>query len=70
MNIIQQLINALLGIISAGTGFRIVYCAVRRSFAEEDEARQLKNRMKHSLIFFILSLSALSLSNIIKRYFG
>lgn len=70
MDTIHQLINVLLGVISAGTGFRIVFCAIRRGAADESEIPQMNKRIKHSIVFFILALSALSLSNVVKYYFG
>ena len=70
MDTIQQLINVLLAFITAGTGFRIVFCAIRRGAAEESEVPQLNKRIKHSIVFFILAVSALSLSNVIQHYYG
>ena len=70
MDTLNQLTNVMLGIITAGSGFRLVFCAVRRCFADENEAQQLNKRMKHSVIFLVLALTAIAMKNVAVHYFG
>lgn len=69
MDIIKEIAKAIIVLIRAGCVFRVIYCLVRLSAAEDDR-QKYKNRMKNTIIFYIIGESIWQIESLIRGYFG
>ena len=63
----QQVFNT--NIIDFAVVFRFIYCMIRLQSAEE-EAAQLKKRIKHIIIFYIIAESVWQIKDLVMYYFS
>ena len=66
---IDDISNAVLVVIRAGTVFRVAYCLLRLVTADET-AMQYKKRIRNTMIFYILAEAAFILKDIAIHYFS
>lgn len=69
MNILDDISKVMLSLIRVGTSFRFIYCMVMLQGAE-DEAGIFKTRLKHAVIFYIISECVWQLKEIVLYYYA
>lgn len=62
-------INAAEILITAGAGIRIMILVFQMVTCDETEVARKKERIKNTLLFFIIALCCTSLTAIIKNYY-
>ena len=69
MQYIDDISNAVLILIRAGAVCRVVFCFIRMMTADE-EATQLKKRIRNTIIFYIVAELVFILKALIIQYFS
>lgn len=68
MDILEQLADALIILIRAGSGLRIIYCFISMASDEEQEATY-KKRIKNTIAFYIMSESVYLIRDLVMSYY-
>lgn len=61
--------NAIIGLVRIGAVARFIYCMVRLSAAEE-EASKYKKRAKNTVIFYIIAESIWQIKDLVLYYYA
>ncbi len=69
IGVVEQLSTILIGLISIGAVFRLIFCFIRMATDEEQRGMYMK-RAKHAGMFVVLSASVWVLKDLISRYFA
>jgi len=65
---VNDITDAIIGLLAAGFTVRIIYCLIRIMITPE-EAEGYKKRMKNAFIFVIIALSIIAVKGIAISYY-
>ena len=69
IGVVEQLSTVLIGLISTGAVFRLIFCFIRMATDEEQRGMYMK-RAKYTGLFVVLSATTWVLKDLILRYFA
>lgn len=69
MELVKEMADAFTMLIRVGAVLRVVYCFIRIG-ASEDESAMYKNRVKNTVMFYILAESIWQIKELILGYYS
>lgn len=69
MTTIDEISKTIIVLIRIGVIFRVAFCFLKMTTAD-DEAPQLKKRIKHAILFYILAEMAWIIRDMATNYYG
>ena len=69
MDLVQEMISALQGVIRVGALTRITFCLVK-GISNEEEAPMYKKRARNAFIFALLAELVWELRDLVAHYYG
>ena len=67
MTTLTELSAVLVGLITAGSVLRLIYCLIMT--AHSDDAQVYRKRAKHVLVFLVLAVSVSSIAGMVLYYY-
>lgn len=69
MDLVDEMAVALIMLIRAGAGLRIIYCFISMA-GDEEQAATYKKRIKNTIVFYVLAESVYVIRDLVMYYYA